>query len=104
MVNISKEIRIVWNIFSVSIMLFLVYLFAFNSNFIINNVPTCSSILLYNKPCILCGMSRAFLKLKQFDLAGALAFNKGSIYLFAIFIINTIFYILSFKKVVYENS
>ena len=96
--TVNKELILSWKVISILIILFLAYLFVFNSNFIIRNVPTCSSILIYNKPCILCGMSRAFLKLKQFDIPGALYFNKGSIFLFSFFIINTIFFIFSFKK------
>jgi hypothetical protein len=94
----QKEIEIVWRILSSMILLLFVYLLTFNSSFILSHLPKCYSIKLYNKPCIFCGMSRAFIMIKNFNFILAVNYNKWSLILFFSFFINSIFFISSFKK------
>ena len=82
-----------------------IYLFILNNSFILSFSPQCYSIKFYNKPCFLCGTTRAFLEIKNFNFSKANFYNTFSIPLFSLFLINSLLYILSFKKkVVYENS
>ena len=96
--GIQKEIFIAWRILSSLVLLLFIYLFAFNNSFILSYSPKCYSILLYNKPCIFCGMSRAFIMIKNLDFNGAFYFNKLSLILFVTLFMNRLFFISSFKK------
>lgn len=42
---------------------------------------------------MLCGMTRAFLKIKEGDFALAHQFNRGSIILFSLIVVNSIIFI-----------
>ncbi len=95
---IYNEIKIVWYIISILIILLLISLFFFNSSTLLYMSPKCTSILLYNKPCFLCGTTRAFLEIKNFNFIKANFYNTLSIPLFSLFLINSLLYILSFKK------
>jgi hypothetical protein len=101
---IYNEVKIVWYIISSLIILLLISLFFLNSNTLLYLSPKCTSILLYNKPCFLCGTTRAFVEIKNLNFSKAFFFNVLSIPLFLMFIINSLLYILSLKKIVYENS
>ena len=93
-----KEVKIVWSIISILIILLLILLFFLNSSTLLYMSPKCTSILLYNKPCFLCGTTRAFLEIKNFNFSKANFYNTFSIPLFSLFLINSLLYILSFKK------
>ena len=93
-----KEVKIVWSIISILIILLLISLFFLNSSTLLYMSPKCTSILLYNKPCFLCGTTRAFLEIKNFNFSKANFYNTFSIPLFSLFLINSLLYILSFKK------
>ena len=93
-----KEVKIVWSIISILIILLLISLFFLNSSTLLYMSPKCTSILLYNKPCFLCGTTRAFVEIKNFNFSKANFYNTFSIPLFSLFIINSLLYILSFKK------
>lgn len=98
MINIKLELVIVWKILSFLLLIFFIYLFVFNNDSILIFTPTCSSVLLYQKECIFCGMSRAFIEIKNLNFGNALNYNKGSIVLFLSLLLNTFLYILSLKK------
>jgi hypothetical protein len=93
-----KEVKIVWYIISILIILLLSSLLLFNSSTLLYLSPKCTSILLYKKPCFLCGTTRAFVEIKNLNFNKAYFYNAFSIPLFSLFIINSLFYILSFKK------
>ena len=101
---IFKEVKIVWYILSSLIIVLLLALWFLNNNTFLYLSPKCTSILLYNKPCFLCGITRAFLEIKNLNFNKAYLFNVLSIPLFVLFLINSYLYILSLKKIVYENS
>ena len=101
---IYNEVKIVWYIISSLIILLLLTLLFLNNNTLLYLSPKCTSILLYNKPCFLCGTTRAFLEIKNLNFNKAYYFNVLSIPLFLLFLINSYLYILSLKKIVYENS
>ena len=95
---IYNEIKIVWYIISILIILLLLSFFFLNSSTLLYMSPKCTSILLYNKPCFLCGTTRAFLEIKNFNFSKANFYNPFSIPIFSLFLINSLLYILSFKK------
>jgi hypothetical protein len=102
--NIFKEIRIVWKIFSLLILFFLIALFSINNNTLYSLSPKCTSVSLYNEQCILCGTTRAFIEIKKFNFNNAYLLNRSSIFLYFMLIFNTLFFINSLKKKFYENS
>jgi len=94
-----KELKIVWLIISCLLLVLFVVLYTFDGQLILSYTPTCYSIKYYNKPCILCGMSRAFIKIANFQFAEAYALNKYSVCLYFSFFINLILvYSIYFKK------
>lgn len=98
MKHIIKELKIVWGIGSL-LLLFLVFSFLFfDSITILENAPTCSSIKMLNKECIMCGMTRAFVKCSNLNFSEAYRLNNGSVYLYFITVMNILFYSIYFMK------
>ena len=85
-----KELKIVWFIISYLLFLLFIVLYSFDGQFILHYTPTCYSVKYYNLPCMLCGMSRAFIKISEFKFSEAYSLNKGSLYLFFTFFINLV--------------
>lgn len=96
--DINKEILIVWTIYSFSILVFLIILFSMDDTLLLAKSPICLNIKLNDKPCIMCGMTRAFLEIKKYHWANSIAYNRMSISLFVLMIINTFFYIKFLTK------
>ena len=97
---IVKEVKIVWYIISSLIILLLIVTFCFSNSTLLKISPRCTSILLYNKPCFLCGTTRAFIEIKLLNFKKAYLYNSLSIPIFFLLLINSYLYILSFKKIV----
>lgn len=53
--------------------------------------PVCLSISQYNIECSLCGMTRAFVAISNFDFHSAWIFNRSAIGLYLLFLINIVF-------------
>lgn len=83
---------IVWNLISICMVLFLVVLFVLDSSLLLVAAPICPS-KLKGTECMLCGMTRAFLKIKEGDFSLAYQFNRGSIILFSLIVVNSIIFI-----------
>jgi len=96
--QIFKEIRIVWEIFSVLLLFLLLSVFFIDSHSLLSFSPKCTSISLNNKQCFLCGTTRAFIEVKNFNFNNAYILNKFSIYLFSILLFNSLIFIHLFKK------
>ena len=65
-------------------------------NFFDNGQTTCLSLLLFDKPCLGCGMTRAIQHLIHFDFTSAYNLNKISFLVFPILIF---FWIKEFLKI-----
>lgn len=71
----------------------------FDSNTVLEATPTCYSVARFNKECSLCGMTRAFIEITNLNLKTATLLNRGSIPLFLIILLNSIFSVgLSLKE------
>lgn len=101
--NIRKEVLIVWSIYSTAILVFLVLLFSLEKDILQSLSPVCYKVKLYSEPCIMCGMTRAFLEIKSFHWANSLSYNKMSIFCFILMISNTLIY-LNYLTKKYANS
>ncbi|MCC6636623.1 MAG: DUF2752 domain-containing protein [Ignavibacteriaceae bacterium] len=53
--------------------------------------PVCLSISQYNTECSLCGMTRAFVAISNFDFGSAWTLNRAAIGLYLFFLINIFF-------------
>jgi len=57
--------------------------------------PVCLSVSQYNTECSLCGMTRAFVAISNFDFQSAWYLNRAAIALYLLFLINIIY---AFRK------
>ena len=79
---------IVWVILGLVLLMPLASPFIFTDFQIKSISPECVSMRLYNKPCILCGMTRGFLEISRCNFDKATEFNAYSIWLYSTFLIN----------------
>ena len=103
-IQVSREIKIVWKIFSLLLMIVLISLFFLDNDIVLSLSPKCTSFILYNKQCFLCGTTRAFIEIKNLNFNHAFILNKFSIFLFFIFLLNSVFFIYSLKRSFYEDN
>lgn len=98
-IEFKKSLFIVWRIISV-VLLFILLLSLFGSErFIYLITPKCYSITQFNVECIFCGMTRAFVAISKYqDFNLAVSLNRGSIYLYSCFLLNSIFFMYKIKK------
>jgi hypothetical protein len=82
----------VWCIISILLIIFLLLLFITDSSYLLSAAPTCPS-KLKGMTCFLCGMTRAFLEIKEGQFLNAQKFNEGSVFLFSMILINSIIFI-----------
>jgi len=65
--------------------------------------PVCISVAEYGTECSLCGMTRSFVAISNFDISKSLGYNRAGTALYSIFVINCVFaikrlYIIYNKK------
>lgn len=81
---------------------FLLLLFILDSSLLLASAPICPS-KLKGTECMLCGMTRAFLKIKEGQFLAAHQFNRGSLILFSWIVVNSIIFIsekiINYKKI-----
>lgn len=87
---------VVWSV--ITIISFGVILFSFfaDKQTVLNNSLTCVSKSKFNTECSLCGMTRAFIEIANGNISNAISFNKGSVPLYFVVLLNFIVYIYYF--------
>jgi len=98
--ELTRAIIIIWKISAIISALILISVLVMDRDFLLSKVPTCPS-KLQNQECILCGSSRAFFEIKEFNFKAAYGLNKLSIFVFLGMLINTsifLFYIIKNLK------
>ena len=99
----KMAILIVWVIISLTTIMILLFPFIASKQTILENTPTCISKSQFNIECSLCGMTRAFIEISSGNYKNAYYLNKGSLYIYSSFILNSIifliysFYLISIK-------
>ncbi|MQP25938.1 DUF2752 domain-containing protein [Sphingobacterium faecium] len=88
-----KALYITWVIISIFIIIFLLLFYSLDNSFLLAAAPTCPS-KLKGSTCFLCGMTRAFLSIKDGQYFAAQQFNSGSVILFSLIFINSIIFII----------
>lgn len=67
--------------------------------------PVCTSKLLYNQECFMCGTTRAFIEIANGNFSGAFDLNKFSIALFFIFFaFSCLLFFSLIKKLIIQNN
>ncbi len=82
-----------WSVYSTAIMMLLLLLFILPGEVILNNTPLCESVSRLNIECFACGLARGFIHISQFEFYEASEANRSSVYVFFVFILNTLFFI-----------
>ncbi len=102
---VLREIKIVWIVFSVVIILLFLGLLILDNKTLMSLSPKCISVLSGHGTCFFCGMTRAFLEIKNFNFKSAYLLNWFSVPLFLFFIFNSLVFIFSkLKFTSNENS
>ena len=97
----KDALRTAWTIYSTIIAVMLLCLFILPGELLINNTPLCENISKFGVECFACGMTRGFVDISQFEFNEAGIANRGSLYVFFIFFINSLLfikYLFNFKK------
>ena len=95
--DLKKALKIIWLLSGfISIVILFTVLFV-HPNFVFQNISTCEYKLL-NKECFLCGTTRAFYKIKEFNIRKAYELNKFSPVLFSMMITNILIITINYKN------
>lgn len=94
----SKEqiaaVLIVWMIISIITTIVLIISFFIEKQAVLQLTPTCISKSQFNIECSLCGMSRAFIKISNYEFSEAYNLNNGSIFVYLSFLLNSLIFII----------
>lgn len=88
--ELKRAFRIVWIIISSALILVLLSPFALPRETLLQSVPTCEWKAKYNRECILCGMSTAFILLSEGRVSEARETNDASLPLYSLMCLNEI--------------
>lgn len=96
--DLKNALKIIWILSGlISIILVFTILF-FPSELMFKKIPTCEYKLL-NKECFLCGTTRAFYEIKEFNFQKAYELNKLSPFLFLAILLNILILTTNLKKI-----
>ena len=87
----------VWYILSVGVFIILLLPFMMPQHQLAQFIPECSWQSQFHKPCVFCGMSSAFYAISRGDFAQAYHLNSLSLYIYFIFLLNTLFAAITLK-------
>ncbi len=90
--DLRLSIEIVWIIFSV-IILGIIMMSYFLPETLLKLSPVCISKSRFGTECFMCGMTRAFMEISRGNLYSALTLNGLSIFLFSMFVLNTLTFV-----------
>jgi len=81
-----------WIFYSIVITAVIAILFLIPEDTLLNKTPVCGSIAENGTECFACGMTRGFGSISEFDIDGANSANRGSVFVFGIFVLNTLIF------------
>lgn len=81
-----------WIFYSIVITAVIAILFLMPEGTLLGKTPVCGSITVNGTECFVCGMTRGFGSISEFDIDGANSANKGSVFVFGIFVLNTLIF------------
>ena len=89
---------LVWLILSVGILMILVLPSVVPQHQLAQLIPECSWQSQFHKPCAFCGMTTAFYAISSGDFVQAHRLNPLSLYMYSVFLLNTIFAAITLKR------
>ena len=89
---------LVWFILSASAFMILVLPYAVPQHQLARLIPECSWQSQFHKPCAFCGMTTAFYAISSGDFVQAHRLNPLSLYMYSVFLLNTIFAVITLKR------
>ena len=91
--ELKFSLFLVWSILSMIIFFILIAPLFLSQDSILKLAPDCVSRTKYNKGCLLCGMSRAFIAISKGNLGVAYSANKAALPTYLTFALNEIFFL-----------
>ena len=88
---------LVWFVLSVGICILLLLPFVVPQYQLAQFIPECNWQSQLHKPCAFCGMSTAFYAISRGDVVQAHRLNPLSLYIYSIFLLNTLFAVITLK-------
>ena len=90
---------LVWCIVSAGILIMLVLPFIVPQHQLAQFVPECTWQVEFQKPCAFCGMTAAFYAISHGDFTEAYRLNPLSLYIYALFALNTFCAMITLKHI-----
>ena len=95
--DLILTILLVWLIVSAGLFIVLVLPFVVPHHQLAQFIPECISQVKFQKPCAFCGMTTAFYAISRADFLEAYRLNSLSLFVYALFVLNTFCAILTLK-------
>ncbi|MGE5400494.1 MAG: DUF2752 domain-containing protein [Ignavibacteriales bacterium] len=89
---VKRSFLVVWIIISSVIFLVLMSPFLLEDEAIYRIAPRCESRVKYNRECVMCGMTTAFIQISRGNLKKASENNRAGIYLYSLFAANNLIF------------
>ena len=96
--RLYHALRIVWFILSGVILLVLFVPFLVPEHVLAQGIPECQSRAQHGVECPFCGMTSSFYAISRADFDGAMLRNAFSIYLYLLFLANTVLFVAVLLK------
>ncbi|MCX6248813.1 MAG: DUF2752 domain-containing protein [Bacteroidetes bacterium] len=98
MENVVQErkaaLLIAWAILSVLAIFILLFPLVADKETVLRASPVCISKSQFNTECSFCGMTRAFIDITNGSFSAAWSLNKGSLFLYSLFLVNSILFLI----------
>ena len=92
---------LVWFILSIGVFIILFLPFVMPQHQLAQFIPECDWQTQFHKPCAFCGMTTAFYAISRGDFVQAHHLNALSLYIYLIFLLNTILAVIALKPSVH---
>ena len=89
---------LVWLILSAGVLIVLALPFVVPQHQLTQFIPQCEWQSQFHKPCAFCGMTTAFYAISRGDFPQAYRLNPLSLYIYAMFALNTLFAVIALKR------
>lgn len=83
----------VWIVYSTAAAAALLLTLVMPDEYLLNKTPLCESISKHGTECAACGMTRGFIHIAKFEFNEAMNSNKGSVYVFLGFFLNSLIFL-----------
>ncbi|MBM3334474.1 DUF2752 domain-containing protein [Candidatus Sumerlaeota bacterium] len=96
--EVRKSFAIAWIVVSAGILVVFFALLLLPPNLMLNLAPHCQLKAQFNRECPMCGMTRAFVMISRGNFSAAVRANRGSLFLWVVFVANEAAILVFFRK------